>query len=98
MRNRTSEDNLFLLQAVRNVQWIQNNNDEYSNKNETKRKTVSVSSRELKLSSSKVKNVFQMHPYGSCCMKLESLHNLTLPGKCNMIWGLLTFKLGLTSL
>ena len=53
--------------------------------------------RGLKLSSSKVKTS-NIHPYSNGCMKPESLHNITLHGNCNVLWGLLTFKLRVTSL
>ena len=59
---------------------IQNNNDERPNKNESKTKTVSLSSSKegTEISSSKSEKRFsKLYPYGSVCMKPKSLHNIS---------------------
>ena len=77
-----------------------NNNDERPNKNESKTKTVSVSSEEgTEISSSKSEKCFsKLHPYGSNCVKPGVSSQRNTPLDCDVKWGFTTFKLGVTSL
>ena len=98
---------LKIVQAVRNDWVVQCSSmdpksKEFSNKNKSKNNKNSLclvqGLMNLTLGQAKLKkHLSKVHPYYNCWIRPESLHSITLPRKFVLQWGLLTFKLLVTS-